>query len=141
MKNYLTITTLAATAALFTLSAQAQTQPLTRADVNAQLEQARSSGALERMASEGFGLPTPVMRSAAPVEAPPAAAVQPEAPKAQGLTRAEVRAELARARAAGEMDFAAAEVNGTSPYAPRSVAAPVYAGKDGTDRFARSNAR
>lgn len=142
MKHYLTITVLAATAAFVSLAAQAQTAPLTRAQGVAELVQARSSGALERMASEGFGLPTPATREAATVYVPAGAHAQPHThtqtrthkqtqsqqptPKAlSGLTRAEVRAELARARAAGEMDFAAAEVNGTSPYAPRPTGAPV----------------
>lgn len=87
MKNYLTITVLAATAALVSLAAQAQTAPLTRAQVAADLEQARSSGALERVASEGFGLPTPVIREAAPVNAPAAAAAQPPAPRAESQTQ------------------------------------------------------
>ncbi len=99
MKSYFTIAALSAFAALVSLSAQAQTAPMTRAQV-----------------------------SAAPANAPAAAAAQPQAPTSQsGLTRAEVRAELARARAAGEMDFAAAEVNGSSPYEARPVGAPVYA--------------
>ncbi len=42
-----------------------------------------------------------------------------KAPKATasvaGVTRSEVQAELARARAAGELDFAYAEVNGSLP--------------------------
>lgn len=139
MKNYLTISVLATAAALVSLSAQAQTAPLTRAQVAAELAQARASGALERMASEGFGFPTPLIRKPASPSAPAAAAARQEGapqpqtrvepqPEAQsGLTRAEVKAELARARAAGEMDFAAAEVNGTSPYEARKVPAPAYA--------------
>ncbi len=130
MKSYFTIAALSAFAALVSLAAQAQTAPMTRAQVSAELAAARSSGALERVASEGFGLPTPVVREAAPANAPAAAAAQPQAPTSQsGLTRAEVRAELARARAAGEMDFAAAEVNGTSPYQARPVDTPIYARK------------
>ncbi|MBA3598967.1 MAG: DUF4148 domain-containing protein [Methylibium sp.] len=134
MKSYFTIAALSAFAALVSLSAQAQTAPMTRAQVSAELAAARYSGALEHVPSEGFGLPTPAVQEVAPANAPAAAAAQPEAPTSQsGLTRAEVRAELARARAAGEMDFAAAEVNGSSPYEARPVNPPVYA-RQGSDR-------
>lgn len=128
MKSYLTVSALAATAALVCVSAQAQTSPLTRAQVSAELQQARASGELEATASEGFGLPVAVERRVTPVSDAPL-----QAPQAQGgVTREQVRAELQRARAAGEMDFAAAEVYGTSPYQPRSVPVPVYARKNGS---------
>lgn len=96
MKNILTVAALATSAALFSVAAQAQDDGLTRAQVTAELQQARASGALERMYSEGFGLPQPFARSAEPalasVEQP--AARKPAA--GAGPSVAQVRAEAAR---------------------------------------------
>lgn len=97
MKNILTVAALATGAALFSLAAQAQGDGLTRAQVTAELEQARASGALERMYSEGFGLPQPFARRAAPALATVEQPAGRKAAAATGESVAQVRAEPARA--------------------------------------------
>ncbi|WP_295644624.1 DUF4148 domain-containing protein [uncultured Methylibium sp.] len=92
MNAFIKLSALATAAALISISAQAQTAPATRADVQAELTRAQAAGELDRGQSEIGG---PALRTVNTYK-----------------TRAEVQAELARARANGEMDFAYAEVNG-----------------------------
>ncbi|MEJ6008171.1 DUF4148 domain-containing protein [Paucibacter sp. AS339] len=119
--------------------AQAADAGKTRAEVIAELEQARASGDLARSHAEvGVGgyqapnlprqaLPSVAVKApAAAVPAKPAAAVA-----AEGKTRAEVLAELARARASGELEALHSE--GGPGYFPAPVGringAPVLAGQ------------
>jgi len=71
--------------------------PLTRAQVQAELAQARAAGQLDFAGSQyPVFLPSNAQSSAAGTAA-------------NGKTRAEVQAELAKARAAGELDFAGSQ--------------------------------
>ena len=81
MKSYLLLSALAATAALFGTTAQAQSTAMSNADREIY----------------GPAAPADVLAKSAP------------------HSRATVTAELARARSAGEMDFAYAELNGALP--------------------------
>lgn len=88
MTRFLKLSALAATFALVGVSAQAQSLDNAQAEIG------------------GPAITPIVLSSKAPVAA-----------SATGLSRAEVQAELVRARAAGELDFAYAEVNGSLPRA------------------------
>jgi hypothetical protein len=109
---------LAAALAAASLGAVAQTvAPLSRADVNAELQRARASGEMERSMSESFGLVWLQDRHRPGTNEQPATAAKPKQPTKTGaqkhseLTREQVRAELIRARQAGELDHASIEVN------------------------------
>lgn len=109
MKAVITIVA-AAAAAFVSLAAQAQstTQPLTRAQVQAELSRARAAGEMDFAAQELNGASATVKRAAPTTAQSPAPSPAVEAPKAaektSGLTRAQVQAELARARKSGELE-------------------------------------
>ncbi|MCH7344405.1 DUF4148 domain-containing protein [Pelomonas sp. CA6] len=91
--------------------AAAQTTPLTREQVLAELQQARASGEMAAMSAEqaGVGALAAARRDNAQsaVATPSRPAVKPADAKADAAkpkTRAEVVAELERARASGELD-------------------------------------
>lgn len=94
--------------------AQTGTSP-SREEVIAELQRARASGELSRMISEDtalFGQPlTPAATAMARKDAAKPA-VKPEQvqPAAPAVSREAVKAELQRARQAGEMDYAQAEL-------------------------------
>lgn len=104
---------LAFAAVLSTLGvAQAQTQPqtqapgLSRAEVIQELQRARASGELEAMHSESINAVAPLGAShagLADLQARRAALAAQVAAKPAGKTRAEVIAELQRARETGEL--------------------------------------
>lgn len=103
MKAVITIVA-AAAAAFVSLAAQAQStsQPLTRAQVQAELARARAAGELDYAAQEAYG-PAAIVKRAAPTTAQTPAAESPKVEKT-GLTREQVKAELARARKSGELE-------------------------------------
>lgn len=100
----------------FSLPALAQTAASpTREDVIAELVRARANGELARMNSEDtaiFGQPVaPAATALAKKDAAkPAAKPEQAQPAAPAASRDAVKAELQRARQAGEMDFAQAEL-------------------------------
>ena len=117
--NTLSRTVALALVAALGLPALAQTGASpTREEVIAELQRARASGELARMNSEDtalFGQPVApaaagalAKKEAAKPAAKPEQAPAPTATPA--LTREAVKAELQRARQAGEMDFAQAEL-------------------------------
>ena len=119
--NTLSRTLALALVAALGLPALAQTSASpTRAEVIAELQRARASGELARMNSEDtvlFGQPVvpPARSTLATKDAAkpaPTQAVVPAAPApaASAASRDAVKAELLRARQAGEMDFAQAEL-------------------------------
>lgn len=96
------------------LGAIAQTvAPLSRADVAAELARARAAGDIERSMSESFGLGWMHERKAGASAS--AGAAVPAATGHEAQTRRKVSAELARARQAGELDYASAEVGIAQP--------------------------
>ncbi|MDL5032841.1 DUF4148 domain-containing protein [Pelomonas sp. APW6] len=138
--NTLSRTVALALVAALGLPALAQTSASpTRAEVIAELQRARASGELARMNSEDtvlFGQPVvPPARSTLATKdaAKPAVNAEPAQPAtpAASASRDAVKAELLRARQAGEMDFAQAELgprlNGGA--ASKLPADPVLAGQ------------
>lgn len=98
----------AATLAVASLGAVAQTvAPLSRAEVTSELQRARAAGEIEHGMSESFGLVWLQDRD----RGADVRSAQASADETPGLTREQVKAELIRARNAGEMDDASAEVN------------------------------
>lgn len=118
--NTLTRTAALALVAAFSLPALAQTAASpTREEVIAELVRARANGELARMNSEDtaiFGQPvapaaTALAKKDAAKSAPAQAGVPAApAPAASATSRDAIKAELLRARQAGEMDFAQAEL-------------------------------
>lgn len=116
--NTLSRTLALALVAALGLPALAQTSASpTREEVIAELQRARASGELSRMISEDTALfgqtVAPAANSAvAKKDAKPSAKPEqaPAPAAAPALTRDAVKAELQRARQAGEMDFAQAEL-------------------------------
>lgn len=121
--NTLSRTIALALVATLGLPALAQTSASpTRAEVIAELQRARASGELARMNSEDtvlFGQPvvpparsTLATKDAAKPAVKPAVNAEPAQPAAPAASasRDAVKAELLRARQAGEMDFAQAEL-------------------------------
>lgn len=104
MKAVITIVA-AAAAAFVSLAAQAQssTQPLTRAQVQAELSRARAAGEMDFAAQEING-PTATVKRAVPATAQTPAVESPKADKTGGVTREQVKAELQRARKSGELE-------------------------------------
>ncbi|WP_269631631.1 DUF4148 domain-containing protein [Pelomonas sp. BJYL3] len=135
--NTLSRTLALALVAALGLPALAQTSASpTREEVIAELQRARASGELSRMISEDTALfgqtVAPAANSAvAKKDAKPAAKPEQAQPAAPAASREAVKAELQRARQAGEMDYAQAELgprlNGGTA-SPLS-AAPVLAGQ------------
>jgi hypothetical protein len=109
------LSSLAAALTALAVPTQAQTAPLTRAEVMAEYERAQQSGQLNR-ASDEIGS-VAALRS----EALSVASAAP----ASGLTRDEVYAELVRAQEAGETDWAHFEAYGTMPRAGRVKASDI----------------
>ena len=131
--NILSRTVALALVAALGLPALAQTSASpSRAEVIAELQRARASGELARMNSEDtalFGQPVaPATRALAKKEAAKPEQAQPAAPAA---SREAVKAELQRARQAGEMDFAQAELGPrlNEGAAGKQPAGPVLAGQ------------
>jgi hypothetical protein len=127
----LTAVSLFSAAVMIAGLAQAQTAaPATsRAQVIAELQQARDSGELAAMQSEvGLSYASPAAKASTAVAAKPAV---PAAAATTGKSRADVVAELQRARASGELD--AIQSEGGPSYYPqqpgRLSGAPVLAGK------------
>ncbi|RZT95218.1 DUF4148 domain-containing protein [Rivibacter subsaxonicus] len=116
MKTIATLTVLAA-AAFVSIAAQAQTDTgLSRNAVTTELQRARSAGELDHAAQEIGGPAAASVQTraaAAPVAAPLATA--------NAKSRYEVKAELARARANGELDWATAETYGVMQPAATST--------------------
>ncbi len=115
--NTLSRTAALALVAALSLPALAQTSASpTREEVIAELQRARASGELARMNSEDtalFGQPVaPAANSAVAKKDGTKPASKPEQarPAAPAASRADVKAELQRARRAGEMDYAQAEL-------------------------------
>lgn len=135
--NTLSRTLALALVAALGLPALAQTSASpTREEVIAELQRARASGELSRMISEDTALfgqpPAPAATAMAKKDATkPAAKPEQAQPAAPAASREAVKAELQRARQAGEMDYAQAELgprlNGGTA-SPLS-AAPVLAGQ------------
>jgi hypothetical protein len=157
--------TAAAAAALFTTTGAAlaaEASPVTRADVVAELDTARSSGELAAMAGEdsgsiwlanqdqrvaaGSGSGTSALRTASTRAQPQGCggamfaedsgsfclALQPSTSR---VTRAQVRAELLQARASGVMHAMLAEDSGSMLLSnPQPAAAIRYAGPDGGEQ-------
>jgi hypothetical protein len=108
-QRFTTLTAVAsifAAAALASMPALADTIPAaTRAEVRAELARAQAAGELEPAARWGVQTAAPVARTSnAQIAAPQGKTAQPVEAKS-GLTRAEVRAELERARANGEVQL------------------------------------
>ena len=117
MKTIATLT-FAAVAAFCSIAAQAQsTEPLSRGAVTEELQRARASGELDHAARETSG-----PSASSTKVANQAAGAPPVAPSANAKGRMDVQAELARARANGELDWAAAEINGVHMPIPGSTA-------------------
>lgn len=135
--NTLSRTVALALVAALGLPALAQTGASpSREEVIAELQRARASGELARMNSEDtalFGQPVaPAATALAKKDAAkPAAKPEQAKPAAPAASRDAVKAELQRARQAGEMDFAQAELgpglNGGA--ASKPSADPVLAGQ------------
>lgn len=101
MKLYIPMAALAV--ALASTAVWAQDQPLTRAEVKAELEQARADGSLQRLDSDYYNWWENTNRGAAPAGAA-GRSFERSAPAMQGgKTRAEVKEELRRARDSGEL--------------------------------------
>lgn len=95
----------AAALAAASLGAVAQTvAPLSRAEVNSELQRARAAGEIERGMSESFGLVWLQQHH------PGASARSKTADEAPGLSREQLRAESIHAGQAGEPDHASAGV-------------------------------
>jgi len=136
--NTLSRTVALALVAALGLPALAQTSASpTRAEVIAELQRARASGELARMNSEDtalFGQPVaPAANNALAKKdaAKPAAKPEQAQPAAPAASREAVKAELLRARQAGEMDFAQAELGPrlNEGAASKLSADPVLAGQ------------
>ncbi|MBB2484202.1 DUF4148 domain-containing protein [Mitsuaria sp. WAJ17] len=117
--NTLSRTVALALVAALGLPALAQSASPSRAEVIAELQRARASGELARMNSEDtalFGQPVAPSANSANSAlarkdgAKPAAKPEQVQPAAPAASREAVKAELQRARQAGEMDFAQAEL-------------------------------
>lgn len=114
--NTLSRTVALALVAALGLPALAQTSASpTRAEVIAELQRARASGELARMNSEDtalFGQAVSPAAGSAVAKKDAAKPAKPEQaqPVAPAASRDAVKAELQRARQAGEMDFAQAEL-------------------------------
>jgi len=114
--NTLSRTVALALVAALGLPALAQSASPSRAEVIAELQRARASGELARMNSEDtalFGQPVAPSANNALAKkdaAKPAAKPEQAQPAAPAASREAVKAELQRARQAGEMDFAQAEL-------------------------------
>lgn len=107
MKTLSTLIVLAATA-FVSIAAQAQSVDSPSRDaVTAELQRARANGELDHAAREIHGRSAPISQIAYQ-----AAGAAPVKPGATAKSRLDVQAELARARANGELDWAAAELNG-----------------------------
>ncbi|MDN3920987.1 DUF4148 domain-containing protein [Roseateles violae] len=103
MKKSLTAVSLISAALLFGGAAMAQDNgsAKTRAQVIAELQQARESGEATAITEQGFGFPSAAAKPAAAATAKAPAAKT--APAAAGKSRSEVVGELQRARASGEL--------------------------------------
>jgi len=131
--NKLSTISVALVLAGLAVASGANAQSKTREQVLAELQQARASGELAQRAAEMEG----VGALAAPVNAPKARSVssneaaQPAAAApAKGKTRAEVVAELQRARETGELEEQFSEGGpGYFPVARGISSTPVLAGK------------
>lgn len=136
--NTLSRTVALALVAALGLPALAQTGASpSREEVIAELQRARASGELARMNSEDtvlFGQPVSPSAASALARkdaAKPAARPGQAQPAAPAASREAVKAELRRARQAGEMDFAQAELGPrlTEGAASKRSADPVLAGQ------------
>lgn len=135
--NKLSTVSVALVLAGLAFASGAQAQAKTREQVLAELQQARASGELVQRAAEmeGVGqLAAPVApakaRSVSSSDAAQPAAAAPTAVPAKGKTRAEVVAELQRARETGELEYAQSEGGpGYYPVARGISSTPVLAGK------------
>lgn len=136
--NTLSRTVALALVAALGLPALAQTSASpSRAEVIAELQRARASGELARMNSEDtalFGQPVAPSANSALAKkdaAKPAAKPEQAQPAAPAASREAVKAELQRARQAGEMDYAQAELGPrlNGGVASKLSADPVLAGQ------------
>ena len=103
MKLYIPMAALAV--ALASTAVWAQDQPLTRAEVKAELERASADGSLQRLNSDYSNWWEDTNQGAAPAGAA-GRSFDKDAPAMQGSktkTRAEVKEELRRARDSGEL--------------------------------------
>lgn len=90
--------------ALASTAVWAQEQPLSRAEVKAELERARADGSLQRLNSDYSGWWEDTSAGASPTGAA-GRSFEKGAPTMQGgKTRAEVQEELRRARDSGELE-------------------------------------
>jgi hypothetical protein len=90
--------------ALASTAVWAQEQPLSRAEVKAELERARTDGSLQRLNSDYYG-GWEGMQQPAPAAGAAGRSAERGTPAMQGgKTRAEVKEELRQARDSGELD-------------------------------------
>ncbi len=90
--------------ALASTAVWAQDQPLTRAEVKAELERARADGSLQRINSDHYGWWEGMQQSAPAAGAAGRSAERGTPAMQSGKTRAEVKEELRQARDSGELD-------------------------------------